>query len=597
MRHHAGLRSAFALLCAVGAWGAASSAFADFYAPHPPYGPSQVPPGVEFGYTAYATESGAPNSLPGDHLLWRFEWTLNGGLYITWEETVVRAAPNDRSHQVTAVRRWEQDQQGLVQVRFMVRNLRNGVDSPWSPHRNVEVNNLFIQRAPQNPMWESAFRAGVPGEPLGPFVLNVQDLDNDDIVWAQFDWGDAPSPMWASAMAPLPVWDSGLVWHRGGNPVWDSALGGFIRNPPPRLLGFHAWDRPGNFQVRARVMDARRAVSPWSPVINVLVGNPNPNLPPQIIGPWGGSAVVGESASFEYTFVDPNGDALDVSIDFQDGTVVRRSYPATVGENRVTETFSHIWNDVAHALNVGVYFVQIRATDSHGATTPYVLTVSMRVNQPPRTPNVPVGPASGLRNAGYAYTASFSDPERDAMRYTFDWGDGSLTTGNLPANVAGGTVLTSHIWSLPGTYAVRVRAVDSHGAQSAWSAPLNVTIANRAPNTPPAPQGPAFSFTGALNLFRVSTTDPDGDPMRYLIVWGDGRYTITGIGASGATLGATHAYASPGTYAVRVMARDIYGRNSLLSPASSIRIVGFGLPNTPKLLGGGLLLGKGSPIE
>jgi hypothetical protein len=67
-----------------------------------------------------------------------------------------------------------------------------------------------------------------------------------------------------------------------------------------------------------------------------------------------------------------------------------------------------------------------------------------------------------------------SDPNRDQIFYTFDWGDGSTMQTNLVNS--GTAVRVPHTWSLAGTYQVRVMATDSNGASSLWSSSKKMII-------------------------------------------------------------------------------------------------------------------------
>ncbi len=103
-------------------------------------------------------------------------------------------------------------------------------------------------------------------------------------------------------------------------------------------------------------------------------------------------------------------------------------------------------------------------------------------NSPPGTPSTPTGGASGQAGTPGNFSTSTTDPDGDAVRYTFDWGDGTQTqTGYL---ASGATANASHAWGSPGTYSVRAMATDVHGATSAWSGSSIVTIT--AGGSPPA---------------------------------------------------------------------------------------------------------------
>jgi len=74
-------------------------------------------------------------------------------------------------------------------------------------------------------------------------------------------------------------------------------------------------------------------------------------------------------------------------------------------------------------------------------------------NESPNAPSKPSGSAKGYAGAAYRYTTSAIDPDKDQVKYTFDWGDGTKTDTNL---VNSGTKSrATHAWSTAGTYQVK----------------------------------------------------------------------------------------------------------------------------------------------
>jgi len=98
----------------------------------------------------------------------------------------------------------------------------------------------------------------------------------------------------------------------------------------------------------------------------------------------------------------------------------------------------------------------------------------LTVNNPPASPSLS-GPASGSPGTTYSYTVSTTDPDGDDLYYYVEWGDG--TDSGWVGPFASGTPYTfSHSWSSTGSYVVRARAKDNHGAESTWSAPISMTV-------------------------------------------------------------------------------------------------------------------------
>lgn len=80
-------------------------------------------------------------------------------------------------------------------------------------------------------------------------------------------------------------------------------------------------------------------------------------------------------------------------------------------------------------------------------------------NRAPNTPTVPSGRNSGFAEISYKYFALTADPDKDQVKYTFDWGDGTISQTN-PVN-SGSAGSAYHRWSKAGTYLVRAMATDS----------------------------------------------------------------------------------------------------------------------------------------
>ena len=95
-------------------------------------------------------------------------------------------------------------------------------------------------------------------------------------------------------------------------------------------------------------------------------------------------------------------------------------------------------------------------------------------NNPPVKPQPPSGETSGESGVEYTYTAVTIDPDNDQIYYIFNWGDG--TTSQTSFMQSGQQGSASHSWTEEGSYEIKVKAVDEHGAESEWSDPLPVTM-------------------------------------------------------------------------------------------------------------------------
>ena len=96
-------------------------------------------------------------------------------------------------------------------------------------------------------------------------------------------------------------------------------------------------------------------------------------------------------------------------------------------------------------------------------------------NKPPNKPAKPSGPTKGKPNKAYSYSSSTTDPDNDNIFYMFTWGDGT-NSGWLGPYASGSTVTASHTWTYQGDFEIRVKAKDTHGAESEWSDILSVSM-------------------------------------------------------------------------------------------------------------------------
>lgn len=105
---------------------------------------------------------------------------------------------------------------------------------------------------------------------------------------------------------------------------------------------------------------------------------------------------------------------------------------------------------------------------------------------------------------------------------------------------------------------------------------------NLPPNTPRIPT----EKNGYQNTYTCNTTDPENDQIEYLWDWGDGTYSDwMGPYESGYTVEDTHYWLEPGTYYIRVKARDEVGKESPWSPSLEIEVT-TGLIQITDITGG-----------
>jgi hypothetical protein len=122
------------------------------------------------------------------------------------------------------------------------------------------------------------------------------------------------------------------------------------------------------------------------------------------------------------------------------------------------------------------YYWKIVAWDDQGNTAEgpvWHFTTSTNPNTPPNPPEIS-GQAKVKPGITYKYTITATDPDSDMVYGYIAWGDDTITDWVGPYN-SGEAFFVDHAWGVKGTYIVKVKAKDEHGAESDW-ATLNVKV-------------------------------------------------------------------------------------------------------------------------
>ncbi len=203
--------------------------------------------------------------------------------------------------------------------------------------------------------------------------------------------------------------------------------------------------------------------------------------------------------------------------------------------------------------------------------------ISLEECQPNYPPEQPVNPSPADGATGVepspALAVNVSDPNGDSMDVTFyNASDGSLigTATNVPNGTA--SVVWSEASAYDTTYTWYANVTD--GTYTNQSAEWRFTTRDsEPPGTPSRPSGPSEGDINATYDYSTQASDPDGDDVQYGFDWDDGSsIEWTSYKSSGATATASHAWSSPGTYEVKVRARDTAGKTSGWSNARTVTI-------------------------
>lgn len=190
-----------------------------------------------------------------------------------------------------------------------------------------------------------------------------------------------------------------------------------------------------------------------------LVGGNGPN-PPSKPDPANGAIGVDIHKQLSWTGGGSPGSTITYDVYF--GTT---NPPSIVAHNQSSTTYN------PGTMNyLTTYYWKVVAWDQDGHTAQgpvWHFTTLQNPNTPPNPPTI-TGPPKGKPTTVYKFDITATDPDSDPVYVLFDWGDNTTTDWVGPHN-SGQTFSVTHSWSVKGTYAVKAKAKDDHGAESDWS--------------------------------------------------------------------------------------------------------------------------------
>jgi hypothetical protein len=389
--------------------------------------------------------------------------------------------------------------------------------------------------------YDPAWNLSYPNDHLQYFQYNIENIsdpfiqEKGTIYWLSISV-NAYEGMWGWKSSEI-HWNDNAVWKYQGDVNWTE-----MYEPPD-------FDEPLDLAF----------------VITGEVVNHPPNTPTTPSGPTSGE----EGVWYTYTTstTDPDCDDVRYGWDVNCDDIVdywTRFYPS--GATCTVKI---------KFMAAGTYYLKVKAEDVHGAQSdfsPALKVVIRGANNPPDKPSTPSGPSTGNPGVSYTYSTSGTDPDGDNIKYGWDWDGDDVVDEWTGFYSSGETVSMSHSWSTAGTYYLKVKTEDVHGAQSVFSDAKEIVI-NTPPEKPARPSGPTSGKVGVSYSYSSSTTDADGDQIYYLFDWGDGTTSgWKGPYASGQIVSESHIWTARGNYQVKVKAKDTYGWESIWSDPLSINM-------------------------
>ena len=142
-----------------------------------------------------------------------------------------------------------------------------------------------------------------------------------------------------------------------------------------------------------------------------------------------------------------------------------------------------------------------------------------------------------------------------------DWGR------SVQQTMDGGYIITGSTWSA------------DQSSCNIWL--IKLASSSLPPQIPLMPQGPSSGVTNVSYSYFTHTVDPQGLQIDYCFDWGDDTSNWTGLSPSDTLQEASHIWGTPGTYYIRVKARNQEGAQSHYSPTFPLVISANSPPNVP----------------
>jgi PKD repeat protein len=293
---------------------------------------------------------------------------------------------------------------------------------------------------------------------------------------------------------------------------------------------------------------------------------------------------------------DPENDPLEVEWQWGDGTP-NEKYPAKTGKPPATDgsvphTFTLPANTASKtfAVKATVYDLKADGTRKGGETiwpgVSVTVTAAASGDSDPRaifcfqvgnecettTPTLAVDQSFTVDAS-----RSFDNPAGGRISaYTWDWGDGTPFASG---------VTQTHKYSAAGTYTITLTVADGDSPPHTGRTQKSVVVTQEGGEPPPPSTNhppsaifvisPPEAFVGeVVNFDARSSSDPDGDALRYRWVFGDGNQTQFTTNPR-----TTHTYASPGSYLVRLTVRD--AANASTDATQTVRVLLQGENRSP----------------
>jgi 6-phosphogluconolactonase (cycloisomerase 2 family) len=373
--------------------------------------------------------------------------------------------------------------------------------------------------------WSELFALGVTDEGTFSARLRVTDDQGQSAETAvSFTVGEGTPSLSLTGDPTVRVGDTYVLTLQASDPSADAPPAWTVswgdNTPGTQVTGnlataTHVYRTAGNFTITATANATDGAGTSFPPLTQPVQAQSLPRA--QITGaPYavseGGSLTLDASTSF-----DPDA-SQQLSFAW---SINGQGNFAGAGTATPTLTWAQLTSLLgAAAAAPGTYPVSVVVTDNNGSDT---ATTTLTINDVPPTLTLTGDPrfADTGVNEGTSYTLQLAaagaglgvDP---IQSWTINWGDGTT-----PQTVSGNPPSVAHTYAQgPNGFVISATASDKDGTYTAGN--TVAVVVNAVPPTLTM-SGPSSLTEGSTYTLNLHTSgDPDNDPLKWLINWGDG---------------------------------------------------------------------------
>lgn len=255
---------------------------------------------------------------------------------------------------------------------------------------------------------------------------------------------------------------------------------------------------------------------------------------------------------------EPSYPLIGETISFTDkstGDLIYREWDFGDGEYSIKKNPSHAYS------GEGVFEVVLTVYDIEGYMSSITYDIEVQDEWDP------FAIADPEYYYGYNFTVEFNgseswDPDGVIVSYLWNFDDGA--TSDLANPI--------HEFTSEGTYEVRFSVIDNDDNMDTKFC-LVILEKQFPPDVPDSPYGSTGAFTGDTYYYTATTTDPEGNDIKYGWDFGDGSpVQWSGWYSSGESCNFSHTWNTLGDHLVRVKVRDIHDAESYWSDPLTVTI-------------------------